>query len=255
MPQYENQFMWYELATTDTDAARAFYTDIIGWKTEPWSGGDTPYTMWLCDDGPTGGLMELPEEALKQGAPPLWTAYVGVTDVDAATAKAQSLGATQVVPPTDIPEAGRFSVIFDPQGAAICLFTPAQDEKPMSGSSKPGRFCWHELMTSDMDGAWAFYQAMFGWTRNDTMEMDGMGTYQMFNTGGDPIGGMMGMPPGMARPAWIYYTAVADLDATLKAVTSRGGQVLNGPMDVPGGGKIAQCTDPQGAVFALYEGK
>ncbi len=254
MPQYENQFMWYELATTDMAAAEGFYQAVIGWGTQPWE-GTHPYTMWLCDDGPTGGVMELPEAALKQGAPPHWAAYVGVTSVDDATRKALSLGATQVVPPSDIPGVGRFSVIFDPQGAAICLFTPAKAEQPMSGSSKPGRFCWHELMTNDMDGAWRFYEAMFGWQKNEAMEMGEMGTYQMFNTGGDPIGGMMGLPPGMDRPAWIYYIAVADLDATLAKVNAHNGQVLNGPMDVPGNGRIAQCMDPQGAAFALYEGE
>jgi hypothetical protein len=56
-------------------------------------------------------------------------------------------------------------------------------------------------------------------------------------------------------PAWLMYVKVLDLDTSLAAVRSGGGQVVNGPMEIPGGDRIAQCLDPQGAAFALHEPK
>jgi len=254
MAAHINQFVWYELATTDVAAAQAFYTDVIGWTSEPFDGANEPYIMWVTDGGPVGGLMLIPEAAKQQGAPPHWSAYIGVADVDAEAKKAEGLGATLVVPPTDIPNAGRFAVIFDPQMAAICLFQPLQEETIMAGDL-PGRFSWRELTTSDPDGAWDFYSQMFGWSKADAMDMGEMGTYQMFSTRPDDCrtGGMMQLPADAEyRSNWLYYITVADLDAALARVTALGGKVLNGPMEVPGGSRVAQCLDPQGAAFALH---
>jgi predicted enzyme related to lactoylglutathione lyase len=258
MAAHVNQFIWYELATTDVEAAKVFYADVIGWKAEPFDGANEPYTMWVTDGGPVGGLMLMPEAAKQQGAPPHWVGYVGVVNVDAAADKAVGLGATLIVPPTDIPNAGRFAVIFDPQMASLCLFQPLQDEKPMwDHPSKPGRISWHELTTTDPAGAWTFYENMFGWQKTEAMDMGDMGAYQMFSTTGDRVhsGGIMNMPPGAEfRSNWMYYIAVADLDHSLARVTALGGTVLSGPMEVPGGSgdRMAQCKDPQGAAFALH---
>ena len=82
-----------------------------------------------------------------------------------------------------------------------------------------------------------------------------MGTYQMYDrssTEGSSTGGMSNAAAAMSLPAhWLIYVTVDDLDAAAGRVKSHGGQVVNGPMDIPGGGRIAQCSDPQGAVFAL----
>ncbi len=81
--------------------------------------------------------------------------------------------------------------------------------------------------------------------------MGPMGTYQLFAAGGEAIGGMMTKPAQIPSPAWLFYFIVPEIDAAAARATDRGGQVLNGPMQVPGGGWIVQCTDPQGAMFAL----
>lgn len=268
MPSYEGQFLWNELATTDVDAAVAFYTDVVGWQASEWEGGNHRYVMMMRGDAPMGGIMDMPPAAREQGAPPHWGAYVGVADTDAATDKATSLGATVVLPPTDIPGVGRFSVIFDPQGASLCLFTPDCEGTP-EGPPQPGQFVWGELYTTDPDAAWDFYNSMFGWTLNGAMEMGPMGTYRMFATGGEPrdiaigpgakgtntVGGIMQQPPGMGgRPSWSYYVTVADLDRAVERVKAGGGQVMMGPMTAPGGDRIAGCMDGQGAMFWLHKG-
>ena len=107
-------FGWYELMTSDPQAAEDFYTQLIGWTTQPWEAGDQPYTMWALDGKPLGGLMELPDQVKQAGAPPHWIAYVMVESVDAKAGQAKELGGEVLHPPTDIPGAGRFSVLRDP---------------------------------------------------------------------------------------------------------------------------------------------
>src|SRR4051794_9460283 len=113
------RFVWYELLTTDPAAAIAFYSDVVGWKTQPFGSG-TDYTMWVGEQGPLGGVTLLPEEAKKMGASPYWQSNVEVADVDETAAKVKKLGG-QVHHLEDVPTVGRFAVIGDPQGAVISV--------------------------------------------------------------------------------------------------------------------------------------
>ncbi|MGH7572889.1 MAG: VOC family protein, partial [Gemmatimonadota bacterium] len=199
-----------------------------------------------------GGVMELPQEACDQGAPPHWTAYVAVDDVDATAKKAGKLGGKVVVEPRDIPDVGRFAILHDPQGASIAIYRSEQ-ETPPAGEPQVGQFSWHELATTDHEAALAFYSELFGWKKTDAVDMGEMGTYQMYNKGDRMLGGMFNKSGDMpGPPAWLYYTRVEDIDETVEKVRAKGGQVMNGPMEVPGGDRIAQCMDPQGAVFAVH---
>lgn len=250
------RFLWYDLMTTDEGAARDFYGAVAGWSHEEWDAGiegEPPYTMFVAPDGPMGGVMELPEEARTQGAPPHWLAYIGTDDVDATTARARELGATVHVEPMDIPTVGRFSVLQDPQGASIAFFTPEGDMVPPEGPGH-GRMSWHELATSDQDAAWSFYHELFGWEKTSDFDMGDAGLYEIFGVGGQDAGAVYTKTAEMpGPPAWTYYVRVPDLDAAVDTVGERGGSVVHGPAEVPGGDRIAVCTDPQGAVFALHE--
>lgn len=248
------RFVWYELLTTDTKAAIAFYSEVIGWKPElfPDSTGPEPYTMWVGSQGPLGGVMALPAEAQKMGAPPHWMAHVEVDDVDATIARIKAKGGTVYVPPTDIPTVGRFSVIADPQGASLSVFAPKQSMQPHD-KSKPGEVSWHELITTDSKAALAFYSEIFGWKVLEEMDMGPAGKYVIYGQGDERYGGMMTKTPEMPMPpCWIYYINVDDLDAAITRATSKGAKTLMGPMDVPGGTRVAQLMDPQSALFALH---
>lgn len=245
------RFVWYDLMTSDPKAATSFYGEVIGWKTQPFgAGGD--YDMWVGSQGPLGGVMTLAEEAKKMGAPPHWMSHVEVADVDATVAKVKELGGKVYVEPQDIPTVGRFAIIADPQGATISAFQPAGDMAGHDGS-KHGEFCWTELMTTDQGAALGFYSAVFGWEKVAEHDMGPMGTYVLFGRGETQYGGMMTIPAGQPMPtAWCYYVNVDDLDAAIGRATRMGAKVLNGPMEVPGGARVAQLMDPQGAVFALH---
>jgi predicted enzyme related to lactoylglutathione lyase len=108
------------------------------------------------------------------------------------------------------------------------------------------------LHTTDWPAAFGFYAALFGWTKGEPFDMGPMGVYQLFATGDCPVGGMMNMTAEpKAPPHWLYYFNVEAIDAAVARVAAAGGQVLNGPMQVPGGSWIVQGLDPQGAPFAL----
>ena len=112
-------FSWCELMTADVEAAKRFYTELLGWTTEEVPG--MSYTLVKTGDTGIGGIMAAPPQAT--GAPPQWGIYVTVDDVDATARKAQALGATTIVPLTDIPNVGRFYTFQDPQGAVISIIT------------------------------------------------------------------------------------------------------------------------------------
>ena len=247
-------FVWHELMTTDPKAAITFYTDVVGWKTQAFGeAGDNAYMMWVASQGPLGGTMELPQQARQMGAPPHWVANVLVSDVDATVEQAKKLGGKVLREAETMPSVGRFALIQDPQGAHLSVFTPSGDMAPHD-VSKPGEFSWNELMTSDHNAAFTFYNKLFGWEKLASHDMGPMGEYLIYGAHGRQLGGMASKTKDMPMPtAWMYYIHVDGLDAAVERAKKGGGKVLNGPMDVPGGDRIAQLMDPQGAAFALHE--
>jgi predicted enzyme related to lactoylglutathione lyase len=247
----KGQFVWYEDMTKDPRGAIAFYTEVVGWKAEPFQGTD--YTMWVSRQGPLGGVLKHSEEAARQGAPASWLAHVQVDDVDATVERARQLGGRTYKEPTELPTVGRFAVIADPQGAAIAVFRPS-GEMPLHDVAEEGEFCWNELVTSDAAAAIQFYADLFGWKILEEMDMGPMGTYRIFGVGAKRLGGIMTAPKDQpSPPAWLFYAETGDLDAALRRATRKGAKILNGPMEVPGGARIAQLQDPQGAAFALHQ--
>ncbi len=120
---------WIELMTTDVDAAKTFYSNLLGWTLQDEAMGDTgqTYTVVTAGDTQIGGIMGKPPGM--EAAPTAWSIYITVDDVDATAQKAQDLGATTIVPPTDIPNVGRFYVFRDPQGAVISVMTYTDEVK------------------------------------------------------------------------------------------------------------------------------
>jgi len=248
-------FVWYELMTSDPDAAEAFYSKVVGWRPQPYPQSPVRYTVMNAGDRGVGGIMPMPEEYRKMGGPPAWVGYIYSDDVDATVESVKRAGGAVHRPPTDIPDVGRFAVVADPQGATFMLLKPLGADQPPVPAGTAGHVGWHELYTTDWQKAFDFYASQFGWTKGDAMDMGAMGTYQLFKAGSDPIGGMMNKPASVPMPAWGFYFNVPGLDAASAKVTEGGGKIVNGPMEVPGGSWIVQCMDPQGAFFALVAPK
>ena len=248
------RIVWYELLTTDMDAAEKFYSNVVGWKVSAFDQTPQPYHMFLRQgEIPSAGVMNIPDG---MNFPPHWGMYVAVDKLEDAVAKIKQLGGSELSPIIDVPTVGRMQTMLDPQKAAFSVYessTPHQPDAPR----EVGDVSWHELMTTDAAAGLTFYSQMFGWKESTAMDMGPMGKYHIFNGGAYDLGGMMNKGKEMAEapPHWGIYFRVPDVDAGAERVKANGGQVLNGPMDVPGGSRIVNCLDPQGAYFSLHSKK
>lgn len=256
MTTHSGTFVWHELMTTDLAAATEFYTQVVGWRAADSGMVGFDYTLVYTGEQRVAGLMNMPPDAAP-GMPPCWVGYIGVENTDATAADLVTKGATIIKEPTDIPNVGRFAVIADPHGAVFSLFsTDSGDMGPQLPPGSNGQVGWNELMAGEVSSAWDFYSAAFGWTKDMAVDMGEMGVYQTFGAGGPSFGGMMTKPNQIpAPPYWGYYFNVDAVDAAVERVKAGGGQILMGPMEVPGGAWVVNCIDPQGAHFNLLSMK
>lgn len=258
-------FIWYELLTTDPAGAKSFYDSVVGWTVAGESGSGTSGIDYRhiqrSDGGFTGGVLKLTPEMTQHGARPCWLGYLYVTDVDAEAAKIAGEGGKVLMPASDIPGAGRVAMVTDPQGVPIYIMTPKPPEGKEGECSDaydrnaPEHVSWNELYAPDLEAAKAFYSRHFNFEFNQSMPMGEMGDYCFIDHGGQTIGAMMQKPREMPMGGWNYYIHVADIDTATAAVRAGGGQVLQGPMEVPGGDWIINGIDPQGAAFSLVGSK
>jgi predicted enzyme related to lactoylglutathione lyase len=241
--------------TTDMNAAETFYKTVVGWTSAPFAGSPQPYLEFNRSEGaPVAGMMTRPDGV---NAPPFWAMYVGVPKLEEAAAHITRLGGSACSPVIEVPTVGRMQMMQDPQGAAFYIYEPASSELPPEGAAEIGAASWHELMTTDAPAAMNFYKAVFGWQPSEALDMGPIGKYQMFNRPHGMIGGMMNKPPELAHvPSnWQIYFRVPDINAAVERIKANGGQILNGPMEVPGGDWIVNAMDPQGAAFSLHARK
>ena len=236
-------FIWHENHSTDVEKAKSFYTELLGWQTEAWS-GEMDYTLIKVGDNGHGGFM-----AAQGETPSHWLGHVLVEDTDEAARRAEAAGGRVLFGPEDIPEVGRFALIADPQGAIVSAFAPQGE-----GDLNEGVFVWDELHTGDPGAAKSFYGEVFGWTSRDA-DMGGM-TYTMFqNGGGTDVGGCMQLMEGMqAPPHWLVYIGTDDVDATTARAKDLGATVHVEPADIPNIGLFWVLQDPTGAAFGLFKG-
>jgi predicted enzyme related to lactoylglutathione lyase len=248
--------VWYELLTTDMKAAGVFYAKVVGWTTKSVEHAPQPYDFFERSGAVgVGGVMDIPQG---MSFPPHWEMYIAVQKIEDAVATIEKLGGKALSPLIDIPNVGRMRTVMDPQGGVFAIFEAAPTDQPRP-AAKPeiGDASWHELYTTDSAAAMTFYTALFGWTPTTAMDMGPMGTYRMFGRGEFELGGMMTKPKEMADmpTAWNIYFRVTDVDAAAALIKANGGRVTNGPMDVPGGDRVVNGMDPQGAHFSLHQKK
>jgi uncharacterized protein len=248
-------FVWHELLTSDLDGARDFYAAVAGWRVEDSGMPGMRYLLGHAGAVPVCGLMAFPEGCLEASLDESertgWLGYVGVPDVEAAAEQVRQAGGAIRREPDDIPGIGRFAIAADPEGTVFILFRPSApppSERPAPGT--PGLFAWNELHARDGETALAFYAGLLGWQKMEAVDMGAMGTYQCFGLDGVAIGGAFS-DPSAAKPHWLHYVAVEDIDAGAARVTKAGGTVAAGPHPVPGGAWIIHARDPQGGAFAL----
>jgi predicted enzyme related to lactoylglutathione lyase len=254
-------FIWYELMTTDADAAAKFYGAVVGWKISPRAGeasaGARDYRhIARTDGGGAGGVLQLTDEMCAHGARTTWLGYLHVKNVDAATAAIEADGGHLVMPKMALP-VGDIAMITDPLGTPLYVMSPIPPaDKPDAVSDvfhprAQQHINWNELATPDLARAKAFYSRHFGFEFNEVMPMGPLGEYCFIDHGSQRLGGMMQKPPQDPLGGWVFYFGVPSALAAHRAILAGGGRVLREPHEVPGGGWIVVATDPQGAVFGI----
>lgn len=256
-PQDRGDFIWYELMTTDPEAAKTFYDEVVGWKVGPAVAEHNGYRMIGRSDGKAaGGILPLTAEMQQEGARPSWLGYIHVADVDQVARQIEQDGG-KLLMSHDIPNVGRIALVADPAGAHFYIMKPAppaNDPDAKSDVFSPNQaqhIRWNELSTSDQDRAVQFYTRHFGWTQQGDMDMGEFGKYQFIQSNGVGIGAIMRKPPQIPVSMWTYYIGVEDIDRAAEAIKVGGGQVMHGPMEIPGGEFALNALDPDGAPFGL----
>jgi predicted enzyme related to lactoylglutathione lyase len=244
-------FCWADLATTDAEAARAFYTGLFGWTAVdvPTDQG-VPYTMLHKGGKKVCALFPL---APGMGTTPRWQSYIAVADVEAAANSAAAMGGKVCMAPMDVMRAGRMAAVQDSTGAAVNLWQ-AGEHAGAEILNEPGAQCWHELQTIDKPRAARFYGGLFGWiTRVSKSVMEGR--YDIFVLAGREVGGMLQIQRdwGPVPPNWTVYFGVESCDGATAEAKRLGGKLLFPAMEVENVGRFAFLQDPQGAAFAVIQ--
>lgn len=257
MTNKHGDFIWYELMTTDAEAAQEFYGGLLGWQFKDSGQAGIDYRLFSIKGTEIGGLMSLSEEMQAGGARPLWNGYIAADDVDTSAAAIAAAGGEVLMPPRDIPGVGRFAFVKDPQGAPFYIMhdgTGQASESFATHVPREGHCAWNELVTSHPEQAKTFYGEVFGWVKADSMDLGPLGEYEIMKNGADrdfSFGAMMKKSPEMPVSLWGFYFRVPSIGSAAAYVGEKGGQIVNGPMEIPGGDFSLNGVDPQGAFFAL----
>jgi uncharacterized protein len=245
-----NKPAWIDLASSDAEAARRFYSKLFGWNIEvnpdPQYGG---YGMAKLGGHDVAGIG--PKQSPDQ--PSAWSLYIGTPSADDLAEKVKAAGGTVIAPPFDVGDQGRMAVFQDPSGAFISGWQPAQMGVFHSGDANT--FAWGELNARGVDKAVRFYTTLFGWTAKASEMGEGAPPYTEFQIDGQSIAGateMNEMVPANVPSYWLVYFGVDDVDSKFKQAIADGAREMLAPQDFPGG-RFAILGDPEGAAFGLLK--
>jgi predicted enzyme related to lactoylglutathione lyase len=232
---------WTDLGTPDLDAAKAFYTAVLGWT---YVGGEPEYGGYARaqrngHDAAGVGPQMIPDD------PPRWTTYFATDDADATAARVAEAGGTVLGPPMDVGPFGRMAIALDPGGNPFGIWQ-AGTTTGVGVFNEPGSLVWNEAAVDDPASARDFYTAVFGFS---WQEVPGAGGYHTFATADRPLGGLGGVSPGLP-PGWATCFSVSSCDEAVAAVEAGGGKVLRAAQDT-GFGRFAVVADPWGASFSV----
>lgn len=243
MTDRNGTFVWTELLTDDVDRGVGFYADLLDLQPSTMDMGDFEYRM--LGRGEQGDMGIVAPQTDR--GPSHWTNYLHVEDVDAAAAKVEPAGGKVIVPPTDLPGVGRFSLVADPSGATVNLFTSAND---MQSDGSDGPVHWTELQTPEPAKVVDFYREVAGVEASEMPMPDG--PYTILARGEKQMGGIAKVP-AEAGSHWLPYFKVEDLDAALGKAEKGGAGIQMPALEVEGVGRFAIIRDAGGAAAGLIK--
>ncbi|MFC8195207.1 VOC family protein [Streptomyces sp. NPDC057298] len=245
---------WVDLGTRDIDGAASFYHALFGWdfrSAGPDSGG---YGFFqLAGKTVAGGMQTTPEQG-----PPSWGVFFRSPDSDATAKAAEQAGGSVLLPPDDVMDKGRMTILADRAGVSFGIWQPGTLQG-IDVAGAPGSLCWLELYTPDIAAAAAFYNSVLG-LETSAVTFPG-GTYTCINPseGGEDamFGGVVPLADDPteqgAEPYWLPYFEATDTDAVAAKAQELGGTVRMPATSVSGVGRVAKLADPYGARFSVIK--
>jgi uncharacterized protein len=246
-----NKPVWVDLATSDPQAARDFYSQLLGWQVEvnpdPQYGGYGIAKLGGNDVAGIGGKQS-------DEQPTVWALYIGSDNLEALSQRVTEAGGNVIVPAFDVGDQGRMAVFQDAAGAFISAWQATTMRG--FGAGAEGAFGWAELNARGVESAVRFYEQVFGWTAKESSTGgggDGRPPYIEFHKDDESILGALEIPPELppGMPSyWLIYFSVSDVEGAARKAVELGGREVVPAQDFSGG-SFAIVTDPQGATFGL----
>lgn len=246
-----HDFCWINLLTPEAKRAKAFFARLFGWTYGEMPGVTGGHLIQVGGRA-AGALLDLAEATMPPGTPPAIEVMVKVASADVAARKVNSLGG-RAEPAFDVLENGRMAVCRDPDGASFGLWQPRAKEGFEADSQAHGAPSWFDTLTKDLGRVAKFYAALFGWSAEAQPIPDK--SYTLFKLGEVPVAGAMPILPAMGSvaPHWGTYFAVTDAAEAARRSVEFGATLRVPVADIPGGGRFALLTSPQGVPFRVIQ--
>lgn len=235
------RFVWHELVTSDVEAARRFYGELLGWQVEHGDNGARPYRYLTKNGQRVGGLVLRPGPHV----PPHVLGYISVLDFEGTLARAKEHRAAVLVPPADTP-IGRTAVLQDPQGAIFGLCRAEDGDAPEGARPSSCAFAWNQLDSSDAERAAAFYGSVLRWERAPASEP----SLSTFTQGELAIAGLRQAPQGTFA-SWLVHISVDDLRSARARARELGATIMIETIVHADLGELCVLHDDLGAIFGL----
>jgi predicted enzyme related to lactoylglutathione lyase len=241
------KFVWFDLATDDVAAAKAFYGPLFGWTFSDLAEGENRYTVIENHYRMIGGMFASDQPDVEAGAA-LWIGSISVPDVGRTTQQTRDAGGIVYDAPYELLDRGVTSLVSDPQGATVAFLRSSGGDPPDRQPAR-GDFAWVELWTPDLAGSLSFYVSL-GYTAGG-LRIRGDEPYRVLKVADEPQAGVVQLERADAGAGWLPYVAVTDLAATLEKAVELGGQVVVDPDPEFAEGRAAVIVDPAGAALAV----
>ena len=239
---------WIDLASSDTERARDFYSALFGWTYQVGDEQYGGYINCLMGGAQVAGMMQnTPDSGYQDG----WTTYFSSTDAQKTVDLADESGGQATMAPMEVPMMGTMAMLVDPGGASVGVWQSGQ-HTGFQVFGEPGTPVWHELHTRHYLASVLFYETVFGWTTSVQGDTDEF-RYSTAEFDGVSLAGIMDATnflPEDTPASWQVYFGVDDVDKTLALAETLGGTIIDGADDSPYG-RLATLADPSGARFKI----
>ncbi|WP_031485341.1 VOC family protein [Maridesulfovibrio frigidus] len=244
---YSGKFVWFDLFTTDINAASNFYHALFGWGFQDTSTANPDVKTVFQNGKPIANMINRSTKSESSQ----WLSYMSVPDVDSAVVIVQNNNGSVYKDSKEFPDRGKVAIILDPQKAAVALLTSSTGD-PQDGNFIPNRWLGCELWTTDVDMAVSFYQKLAGYEVN-LVDVHAKVEYRMLFSDGKRRAGVVSIPWKDITPEWVPYILVEDVLQTTAKALELGGKILISPDMSVKEGHIAILSDPTGAVFGIQQ--